>query len=98
MLSELHQRILGHDPELAVRPPGQRPGGAAPPDTLPPETAEFVGRHEERGLLTGGAHSLPRAPNSARAAGPGKTPAPGPPAAQHVREAPRRTRHPSPGA
>jgi tetratricopeptide (TPR) repeat protein/DNA-binding SARP family transcriptional activator len=53
VLSELHQRILGRDPELAVRPSGQRPGRAAPPDTLPPEAAEFVGRHAELGLLTG---------------------------------------------
>jgi len=53
MLSELHQRILRRDPELAVRLAGQRPGPAARPDTLPPETAEFVGRSEELGLLTG---------------------------------------------
>jgi DNA-binding SARP family transcriptional activator/tetratricopeptide (TPR) repeat protein len=52
VLSELHQRILGGDPELAVWPSGQHPGRAAPPDTLPPETAEFVGRDEELGLLT----------------------------------------------
>jgi DNA-binding SARP family transcriptional activator/tetratricopeptide (TPR) repeat protein len=54
MLSELHQRILGRDPELAVRPSGHPPVQAPPPpDTLPPETPEFVGRHEELGLLTG---------------------------------------------
>jgi DNA-binding SARP family transcriptional activator/tetratricopeptide (TPR) repeat protein len=54
MLSELHQRILGRDPELAVRPSGQPAGRAAPlPDTLPPETPEFVGRRAELGLLTG---------------------------------------------
>jgi tetratricopeptide (TPR) repeat protein/DNA-binding SARP family transcriptional activator len=52
VLAELHQRILGGDPELTVRPSGQHPGRAAPPDTLPPETAEFVGRHCELGLLT----------------------------------------------
>jgi DNA-binding SARP family transcriptional activator/tetratricopeptide (TPR) repeat protein len=52
MLSELHQRILGGDPELTVRSSGQHPGRGAPPDTLPPETAEFVGRHSELGLLT----------------------------------------------
>jgi len=52
MLSELHQRILGGDPELAVRSSGQHPNWAAPPDTLPPETAEFVGRGNELGLLT----------------------------------------------
>ena len=53
VLAELHQRILGRDPQLAVRLAGQRPGRAAQPDTLPPETAEFVGRGEELGLLTG---------------------------------------------
>jgi tetratricopeptide (TPR) repeat protein len=52
-LSELHQRILGRDPDLAVRPSGQRPGRMAPPDTLPPQTAEFVGRDDELELLTG---------------------------------------------
>jgi tetratricopeptide (TPR) repeat protein len=53
MLSELHQRILARDAGLAVRPPGRRAARAAPPGTLPPETAEFVGRAEELGLLTG---------------------------------------------
>jgi tetratricopeptide (TPR) repeat protein len=53
MLSELHQRILGGDPELTMRPPAQHPSRTAPPDTLPPETAEFVGRHEQLALLTG---------------------------------------------
>ena len=52
MLSELHQRILGGDPGLTVRSCGQHPSRAAPPDTLPPETAEFVGRHTELGLLS----------------------------------------------
>ena len=51
-LSELHQRILGRDPGLAVRPADQRPGRAARLDTLPPEAAEFVGRGPELGLLT----------------------------------------------
>jgi DNA-binding SARP family transcriptional activator/tetratricopeptide (TPR) repeat protein len=60
MLSELHQRILGSDPKLAVRPSGLRPGRPAAPDTLPPETTEFVGRHEELGLLTGEHGSIPR--------------------------------------
>ncbi len=59
MLSDLHQRILGRDPELAVRPAGQRPGRGAPPDTLPPETAQFVGRREELALLTGEHSSSP---------------------------------------
>src|SRR5580693_7295013 len=43
-LAGLHQRILGSDPKLAVRPSGLRPGRPAAPDTLPPETTEFVGR------------------------------------------------------
>jgi tetratricopeptide (TPR) repeat protein len=59
-LSELHQRILGRDPRLAARPSGQRHVLAAPPDTLPPETAEFVGRDEELGLLTGKHGSIPQ--------------------------------------
>src|ERR1022692_1040532 len=59
-LSELHQRILGRDPQLAVRPPDQPPGRGARPDTLPPKTAEFVGRSEELGLLTGEHGSIPR--------------------------------------
>jgi DNA-binding SARP family transcriptional activator len=59
-LSELHQRILGRDPGLTVRPSSQRPVPAAPPDTLPPEAAEFVGRREELGKLTGEHGSIPR--------------------------------------
>jgi DNA-binding SARP family transcriptional activator/tetratricopeptide (TPR) repeat protein len=51
-LAALHQRILGHDPQLAVRPADQRPARLPRPDTLPPETAEFVGRGEELALLT----------------------------------------------
>ena len=53
LLSELHQRILGRDSGLAVRPSRRSPAGAAPPDTLPPETAEFVGRDKELASLTG---------------------------------------------
>jgi DNA-binding SARP family transcriptional activator len=52
MLSELHQRILRRDPELAVRLDGQRLGRVSRPDTLPPESVEFVGRSEELRLLT----------------------------------------------
>src|SRR5215831_5135409 len=59
VLSELHQRMLGRDPGLAVRPAGQRPAPGAPPDTLPPEAAEFVGRREELGVLTGEHGSVP---------------------------------------
>src|SRR5215467_992275 len=53
MLSELHQRILSQDPELAARPSGQRADRAAPPNTLPGETVEFVGRRKELEQLTG---------------------------------------------
>jgi DNA-binding SARP family transcriptional activator len=60
MLGELHQRILGRDPQLAVRAADQRPGRGSRPDTLPPKTAEFVGRDEELGLLTGEHGSIPR--------------------------------------
>ncbi len=59
MLSELHQRILGRDPRLAVNPSGQRPVLAAPPRALPPETAEFAGRGAELGPLTGENGSIP---------------------------------------
>ncbi|HEY3733049.1 MAG TPA: tetratricopeptide repeat protein [Streptosporangiaceae bacterium] len=65
MLSELHQRILSRDPSLAAGPAvpaghgGPTAVRAAPPDTLPPETAEFVGRDEELGLLTGKHGSIP---------------------------------------
>jgi DNA-binding SARP family transcriptional activator len=60
MLSELHQRILRRDPQLAERLAGQRPGRVSRPDTLPPETVEFVGRSEELGLLTGENGDTPR--------------------------------------
>ena len=60
MLAELHGRILRRDPQLAVRLAGQRAGRTSPPDTLPPETAEFVGRSEELGLLTGEPGDIPR--------------------------------------
>src|ERR1700728_1413587 len=52
LLSDLHQRILRHDPSLTVRPAGRRGGRAAPADTLRPATAEFVGRTQELSLLT----------------------------------------------
>ncbi len=52
MLSELHQRILRRDPELAASPAGLRPGRVSRPDTFPPEAAGFVGRSEELGVLT----------------------------------------------
>ncbi len=53
MLCDLHQRILGRDPELAGKPSGQRHVPAAPPDTLPPESADFVGRESALAQLTG---------------------------------------------
>ncbi len=60
MLSELHQRILHRDPQLAVRLADRHLGRVSRPDTLPPETAEFVGRSEELGLLTGEHGDTPR--------------------------------------
>src|SRR6266545_6782492 len=60
MLSELHQRILRRDPQLAVRLAGRRLGRGSRPDMLPPETAEFVGRSEELGLFTGERGEAPR--------------------------------------
>ncbi len=53
VLSELHQRILRRDPELAVRLASKRPGLVPSLDTLPPETTEFVGRSEELAVLAG---------------------------------------------
>jgi DNA-binding SARP family transcriptional activator/tetratricopeptide (TPR) repeat protein len=53
VLSELHQRILRRDPQLAASLTGQHPGREPLPDTLPPETADFVGRSEELALLAG---------------------------------------------
>jgi DNA-binding SARP family transcriptional activator/tetratricopeptide (TPR) repeat protein len=60
MLTELHQRILGRDPQLAARTADQRPGRGARPDTLPPKTTEFVGRSDELGMLTGEQGGIPR--------------------------------------
>ncbi len=59
-LSELHQRILHGDPQLAGRLADRRLGREPGPDTLPPETVEFVGRGEELGLLTGSRGDTPR--------------------------------------
>lgn len=52
-LAELHQRILGRDPALAVSPASQRQVRVAPSDTLPPEATRFVGRAEELAELLG---------------------------------------------
>src|SRR5271166_5427000 len=54
VLSELHQRILRRDPQLAVRLASRGPSHGMPrPDTLPAEPAEFVGRGEELARLAG---------------------------------------------
>ncbi len=53
-LSELHQRILRQDPDLAVTPIYRRRGDARQPNTLPPAAAEFIGREEEIVLLASG--------------------------------------------
>ncbi len=60
VLSELHQRILRRDPQLAVRIADQGPGRLPRPDTLPPEPVPFAGRSEELGLLTGEHGDTPR--------------------------------------
>ena len=46
-LARLHQRILRHDPELAVTPAYRRPGQEPQPDTLPAAIRDFTGRSEE---------------------------------------------------
>jgi DNA-binding SARP family transcriptional activator len=46
-LARLHQRILRHDPELAVTPAYRRPGQEPQPDTLPSVIRDFTGRSEE---------------------------------------------------
>jgi len=73
MLSELHQRILQRDPELAARPVSRLPARVPRPDTLPPETAEFVGRDEEVSLLVGERGDAPRVSVIAGMPGVGKT-------------------------
>jgi DNA-binding SARP family transcriptional activator/tetratricopeptide (TPR) repeat protein len=60
VLTDLHQRILGLDPQLAARPPEQRPADGARPDTLPPELPDFVGRARELELLTSDRGAGPR--------------------------------------
>jgi DNA-binding SARP family transcriptional activator len=52
MLSELHQRILRRDPQLAVTLADQGQGRASQPDTLPPDVGDFVGRDAEIRVLT----------------------------------------------
>ena len=52
VLSELHQRILAADPELAIQPSVQLPVQAAPSATLHPATTEFVAPPQEPASLT----------------------------------------------
>jgi DNA-binding SARP family transcriptional activator len=73
LLSELHQRILRHDPELTMRATGPGRVLNPQPDTLPPETAEFVGRGEELELLTRDDADTPRVSIIEGMAGVGKT-------------------------
>ncbi len=75
VLTELHQRILSHDPELASRltGPGRQLSRTAQPDTLPPEMVEFVGRDEELRLLVQQPGDGPRISVIEGMAGVGKT-------------------------
>ena len=73
VLAELHQRILRHDPQLAVRSTGPGQGRIPRPDTLPPGTSEFVGRSEELELLTREDGEAPRVSVIEGMAGVGKT-------------------------
>jgi DNA-binding SARP family transcriptional activator/tetratricopeptide (TPR) repeat protein len=73
VLAELHQRILRHDPQLAVRPTRTGQGGIPRPDTLPPVTSEFVGRSKELELLTREDGETPRVSVIEGLAGVGKT-------------------------
>ncbi len=51
-LAELHQRILRHDPELAITPAYRSPSRQPQPDTLPPDITDFIGRVDEMRALT----------------------------------------------
>jgi DNA-binding SARP family transcriptional activator/tetratricopeptide (TPR) repeat protein len=51
-LAALQQRILRHDPELAITPAYRRAGREPQPDTLPADIGDFTGRMEETRLLT----------------------------------------------
>jgi DNA-binding SARP family transcriptional activator len=51
-LARLHQRILQHDPELAITPAYRRATWELQPTTLPTDIAEFIGRTEEMRVLT----------------------------------------------
>jgi DNA-binding SARP family transcriptional activator/tetratricopeptide (TPR) repeat protein len=52
VLAEHHQRILRHDPGLAITPVYRSTTQASQPDTLPPGLNDFTGREEEIRLLT----------------------------------------------
>jgi DNA-binding SARP family transcriptional activator/tetratricopeptide (TPR) repeat protein len=72
-LSELHQRILRHDPDLAPRPGDRGPSRTSQADMLAPETADFVGRSQELALLTHEQDGAPRVSIIEGMAGVGKT-------------------------
>jgi DNA-binding SARP family transcriptional activator/tetratricopeptide (TPR) repeat protein len=59
MLSEVHQRILRRDPQLAALA-DRGLGQASQPDTLPPDIDNFVGREAEIRLLTSGLNGTSR--------------------------------------
>src|SRR5215469_4021077 len=59
-LSELHQRILRGDPQLALRAADASPGRMPAQDALPPEAVEFVGRAAELRLLIGDGGRYPQ--------------------------------------
>jgi tetratricopeptide (TPR) repeat protein len=74
-LADLHQRILGQDPDLAggtAPRPGSQPS-PPPPDTLPPQPADFVGREAELQQITQQPGATPRISVIEGMAGVGKT-------------------------
>jgi DNA-binding SARP family transcriptional activator/tetratricopeptide (TPR) repeat protein len=73
VLSELHQRILRHDPDLAPKPGDRGPSRTSQAEMLPPETADFVGRSQELALLTHAQDAAPRVSIIEGMAGVGKT-------------------------
>lgn len=74
-LAEHHQRILRHDPGLAITPAYRRSGQLNQPETLPPDLSDFVGRETEARLLTAGIehHRGPQVRVIEGMAGAGKT-------------------------
>jgi tetratricopeptide (TPR) repeat protein len=73
VLSELHGRILRHDPDLAPRPGGHGPSRTSQAEMLPPETTDFVGRNQELELLTHEQDGAPKVSIIEGMAGVGKT-------------------------